>query len=68
VQNRFPTFSDDKQALGGENIVAWVNPEDVTGTGDNWQAPLQIRGQAADLRYGVSLDCQKGEISYSVIK
>ncbi|TKI08231.1 protein YebF [Martelella alba] len=68
TENRFPRFEDDKQALGSDNIVAWVNPEDVTGTGDDWQAPLQVRGAAADRSYQVSLDCQKGEISYSLKK
>jgi len=65
IQNRFPHFDDDKLVLGGDTIVALVNPEEVMGTGDSWQAPLKIRGAAADLSYGVSLDCQKGEMTYS---
>lgn len=66
TQNRFPHTDDDKKALGGDTIVADVNPEDITGTGDNWQAPLKIRGQTADRAYTVNLDCEKGEISYSL--
>ncbi|WP_413722649.1 YebF family protein [Sodalis sp. RH24] len=66
TQNRFPHTDDDKKALGGDTIVAQVNPEDITGNGDNWQAPLKIRGQTADRAYAVNLDCEKGEISYSL--
>ncbi|WP_413741084.1 YebF family protein [Sodalis sp. RH15] len=67
TQNRFPRFADDKQALG-DTMVAWINPEEVTGTGDSWQAPLKIRGQTADRSYGITLDCQKGVISYTLSK
>ncbi|HEY0208643.1 YebF family protein [Acerihabitans sp.] len=66
TQNRFPHTDDDKKALGGDTIVAQVNPEDITGSGDSWQAPLKIRGQTADRAYAVNLDCEKGEISYSL--
>ncbi|WP_413738670.1 YebF family protein [Sodalis sp. RH21] len=65
TQNRFPRADDDKKALG-ETIVTQVNPEDITGSGDNWQAPLKIRGQSADRAFAVTLDCQAGEISYAL--
>ncbi len=64
TQNRFQRSEQDKQAAGGSNINAWVNPEDVTGVGDVWQAPLKVRGNAQDLNFAVTLDCTKGEITY----
>lgn len=64
TQNRFQHSEQDKQAAGGSNINAWVNPEDVTGVGDVWQAPLKVRGNAQDLNFAVTLDCTKGEITY----
>ncbi|MFT4463698.1 MAG: YebF family protein [Sodalis sp. (in: enterobacteria)] len=64
TQNRFQRSEQDQQAAGGRNINAWVNPEDVTGEGDVWQAPLKVRGNEQDLNYAVTLDCTKGEITY----
>ncbi|MBT9433006.1 hypothetical protein JZM24_14275 [Candidatus Sodalis endolongispinus] len=64
TQNRFQRSAQNKQAAGGSNINAWVNPEDVTGVGDVWQAPLKVCGNAQDLNFAVTLDCTKGEITY----
>ncbi len=66
TQNRFQRSDEDKTALGGANIITSINPEEITGIGDVWQAMLHIRGQTADRNYGVTLDCQKGEITYSL--
>ncbi|TCW00018.1 YebF family protein [Biostraticola tofi] len=66
TQNRFQRSDEDKTALGGANIITSINPEEITGIGDVWQAILHIRGQTADRNYGVTLDCQKGEITYSL--
>ncbi|OIV45735.1 hypothetical protein BK025_17620 [Sodalis sp. TME1] len=68
TQNRFQRSEQDPQAAGGRNINAWVNPEDVTGVGDVWQAPLKVRGNEQDLNYAVTLDCTKGEITYRLNK
>ncbi|WP_025245182.1 YebF family protein [Candidatus Sodalis pierantonius] len=68
TQNRFQRSEQDQQAAGGRNINAWVNPEDVTGVGDVWQAPLKVRGNEQDLNYAVTLDCTKGEITYRLTK
>lgn len=68
TQNRFQRSEQDQQAAGGRNINAWVNPEDVTGLGDVWQAPLKVRGNEQDLNYAVTLDCTKGEITYRLNK
>ncbi|MGP4139738.1 MAG: YebF family protein [Sodalis sp. (in: enterobacteria)] len=68
TENRFQRSEQDQQAAGGRNINAWVNPEDVTGVGDVWQAPLKVRGNEQDLNYAVTLDCTKGEITYRLNK
>lgn len=68
TENRFQRSEQDQQAAGGRNINAWVNPEDVTGVGDVWQALLKVRGNEQDLNYAVTLDCTKGEITYRLNK
>lgn len=65
LQNLLPRWADDKNLLGTSTPVVWVNQDQVTQNGNDWQLLLTVRGTKIDKTYTVKVDCKAGKLEYS---
>ncbi|HEI8864619.1 TPA: hypothetical protein SLG40_000056 [Serratia odorifera] len=66
LQNRITRWDADKKQLGTATPIVWVSPDAIVGKDNVWQVPLTVRGSKMDKIYNVTLNCNQGEIAYSV--
>ncbi|MGL4860058.1 MAG: protein YebF [Enterobacteriaceae bacterium] len=66
LRNRLPGWDNDKRQLGKGDPVAWINQDEISHHEGVWQITLSVRGSSSDKRYDVTVDCNKGQITYQV--